>query len=114
MSGFGKRNRLEDRGGMPENRARFRFIVSMKITCPKIELRFMRTENLNHPTLMLAALVLVLANTSIGQTKYAAWGVQDVVKGNHDAESYGILNDFAVLKPVTIYSLGAFDSEGDG
>ena len=37
-----------------------------------------------------------------------------MVAGNHEIKDYGILNDFEVVQPITIGSLGAFDSDGDG
>jgi hypothetical protein len=49
------------------------------------------------------------------QDRHAAWQLPAVGVGNHlTTNEYGILNDFEVVRPVTIFSLGMFDSGGDG
>ncbi len=65
---------------------------------------------------VLSALVVALSHVSgFSQTRFSAWDVRSVTEGNHHVESgLGIGNDFTVVKPVTVSSLGVFDSKGDG
>ena len=66
--------------------------------------------------LRLAAALAVLAWVPAlrAQTRFNALTLPAVALGNCDVGGDGICHDFEVLKPVTIWSLGAFDSSGDG
>ncbi|HET7626063.1 MAG TPA: hypothetical protein VFM25_12440 [Verrucomicrobiae bacterium] len=54
------------------------------------------------------------ADLSLAQPEYSAWDFP-VAEGNDQVDNgLGIGNDFEVIKPITILSLGVFDDNGDG
>ncbi len=66
-------------------------------------------------TVVASCIALLCVSHLHGQVKYSAWDLPAVTKGNHKLEDgLGIGNDFEVLAPVTIWSVGVFDDGGDG
>jgi hypothetical protein len=65
-------------------------------------------------TTLMASILAASVVAATAQGNSAAWNVPAPAKGNDQIKDLGVLNDFQVIKPVTVDSLGYFDSDGDG